>query len=286
MNSLQTVSLEKDLSEDFSITLKDGKQPIENLIINRLIYNQMVFVQKGSGQLRIDDENYGLGIDQLFLFSKGQILSIDPKTVFEGFVVIFRENFWQETPSSESECRPLIFSSLSDNNMLTLPEITSSELSFLFKCLWQEYRKPGYTNKSDVLAAFLKIIMIKIVNMNTVPQKAFDSYDRKLYHKFMDLLNVDSIQSHEVSSYARQMGISMRKLAELSKKYSGKATKDLISSHLTMEAKRLLQFSSMPIKEIAYELNFSTPDQFSHFFKKNTLLSPQNFRTKSILNLS
>ena len=46
MNSLQTVSLEKDLSEDFSIALKDGKQPIENLIINRLIYNQMVFVQK------------------------------------------------------------------------------------------------------------------------------------------------------------------------------------------------------------------------------------------------
>ena len=102
----------------------------------------------------------------------------------------------------------------------------------------------------------------------------------------MDLLNVDSIQSHEVSSYARQMGISMRKLAELSKRYSGKATKDLITSHLTMEAKRLLQFSSMPIKEIAYELNFSTPDQFSHFFKKHTLLSPQNFRTKLILNLS
>jgi AraC-like DNA-binding protein len=48
---------------------------------------------------------------------------------------------------------------------------------------------------------------------------------------------------------------------------------------LISEAKRSLQFSSLPVKEIAFELNFSSPDQFSHFFKKNAQFSPLDYRT-------
>jgi len=44
------------------------------------------------------------------------------------------------------------------------------------------------------------------------------------------------------------------------------------------EAKRSLQFSSNPIKEIAFQLNFATPDQFSHFFKNNAQVSPNDYR--------
>ncbi|NML21852.1 helix-turn-helix domain-containing protein [Pseudoflavitalea sp. G-6-1-2] len=44
------------------------------------------------------------------------------------------------------------------------------------------------------------------------------------------------------------------------------------------EAKRALQFSARPIKEIAYDLSFSTPEQFSHFFKKNTQIAPVDYR--------
>jgi AraC family transcriptional activator of pobA len=70
-----------------------------------------------------------------------------------------------------------------------------------------------------------------------------------------------------VADYANQLGISAQKLTDLTKRCSGRGAKDLINGQLIAEAKRSLQFSSILVKEIAFQLDFSTPDQFSHFFK-------------------
>jgi AraC family transcriptional activator of pobA len=286
MNSVVTVLLEKEVLEDFFITFKDGKQSYENRSVNRLIYNRMIFVQKGSGTVLIDDVNYGLAPGQLFLISKGQVLSYGEETIFEGFSLSFGESFWQKTPSSANNCKAVLFNNASNNQLLPLPNTDYTELNFLFSSLWQEFLKSGYVNKLDALAAYLKIIMIKVANVNASLAKGFDSYEKQQYRKFLELLSVNYRSSHEVSDYARQMGISTRKLAELSKRCSGKGAKDLINGQVIAEAKRSLQFSSMPVKEIAYELNFSTPDQFSHFFKKNASISPQGFRQKFVIGIS
>ena len=284
MDSLIKVLLEKDLLEDFSITFQDGKQFCGNNIINRLVYNRMIFVQEGCGTVQIDDMNYDLADDQLFLISKGQLLSFGADTAFKGFNLSFGDGFWQKSPSSANNCKAVLFNNASNNQLLPLSGNDQIELDFLFKSLCQEFRKPGYVNKPDALAAYLKIIMIKVANVNASLAKGFDSYDKQQYRKFLELLSVNYQSSHEVADYARQMGISARKLAELSKRCSGKGAKDLINGQLIAEAKRLLQFSSRQVKEIAYELNFSTPDQFSHFFKKNASLSPQDYRTRFVMN--
>ena len=63
---------------------------------------------------------------------------------------------------------------------------------------------------------------------------------------------------------------------------AGKGAKELINGQLVAEAKRSLQFSSRPVKEIAYQLHFSTPEQCSHFFKKNAMMSPQDYRARFV----
>ena len=284
MDSLIKVLLEKDLLEDFSIVFQNGKHPCENNMINRLVYNRMIFVQKGSGTVHIDDVNYDLIDDQLFLVSKGQLLAFGVETVFKGFNLSFGEGFWQKSPSSANNCKAVLFNNASNNQLLPLSDTDSADLHFLFHALCKEFVKPGYPNKPDALAAYLKIIMIKVANVNASLAKGFDSYDKQQYRKFLELLSLNYQSSHEVSDYARQMGIPARKLGELSKKCSGKGAKDLINGQLVAEAKRLLQFSSRQVKEIAYELNFSTPDQFSHFFKKNASLSPQDYRMRFVMN--
>jgi AraC-like DNA-binding protein len=121
--------------------------------------------------------------------------------------------------------------------------------------------------------------MIKIANVNASLASGFDNYENKLYRQFIELISEHYQSSHEVAEYSKLLGISARKLADLSKRCSGKGAKELINGQLIAEAKRSLQFSSMPIKEIALQLNFATPDQFSHFFKKNVQVSPKDYRT-------
>ena len=109
--------------------------------------------------------------------------------------------------------------------------------------------------------------------------KGFDSYENQLYAQFLALISKNYKTSREVADYARLLGISARKLTDLSKRCSDRGAKELINGQIIAEAKRSLQFTSNPIKEIAFELNFVTPDQFSHFFKKNTQVSPNDYRS-------
>ena len=124
--------------------------------------------------------------------------------------------------------------------------------------------------------------MIKIANVNALLTKGYDSYENQLYRRFVELVSNQYKTTHEVAWFAKQLDVSARNLTEICKRCSGKGAKDIINGQLIAEAKRSLQFSSMPVKEIAYQLNFSAPDQFSHFFKKNTQLSPNDYRDRFV----
>ena len=286
MDPFIVIPLEKEIPDSFFVSYIDGQLCPETTVAHRLLYNRMILVQSGSGTLHIDDVDYNLSENQLFLMSKGQVLSFSGDCIVSGFNLGFGESFWKKTPSSANNCKAVLFNNASDNQLLSLSTNDRTELCFLFESLWKEFDKSSYINKLDALAAYLKIIMIKVANVNASLAQGFDSYEKQVYRQFLELISVNYHSSHEVSTYAAKMGISARKLTDISKRCSGKGAKDLINGQVIAEAKRSLQFSSRPVKEIAYELNFSTPDQFSHFFKKNTSVSPQDYRIKFVSDAS
>ena len=61
---------------------------------------------------------------------------------------------------------------------------------------------------------------------------------------------------------------------------ANQASKELIHDRLLQEARRLLQFSAVPVSEIGYQLGFTDPAYFSRFFARNAGLSPREFRVK------
>lgn len=171
-----------------------------------------------------------------------------------------------------------MFNNASANQTIPLNHQDNIELISIFKSLWYEYQKEEYINQLDALAAYLKIIMIKIANINHSLSKGFDSYENQTYAQFLELISKNYKTSREVADYADLLGISARKLTDLCKRCSNRGAKELINGQIIAEAKRALQFTSNPVKEIAFQLNFTTAEQFSHFFKKNAQVSPHEYR--------
>ncbi|MCB0458901.1 MAG: AraC family transcriptional regulator, partial [Flavobacteriaceae bacterium] len=62
------------------------------------------------------------------------------------------------------------------------------------------------------------------------------------------------------------------------KEVSGKSTSQLINEIVVMEAKIMLDNPKLTISQIAQELQFSNQSFFGKFFKKNTGISPSNYR--------
>ena len=268
---------ENKVYDFFRVGRRDNFFPA-NTAAHRLSHHHIFFIERGSGSLQIDDRNFSISNRQLFLLSKGQVYKFDKPGKFSGFELSFDDFFWEKSPASANNCKAVLFNDASLNQLIPLGEDDAIELSFLCGTLLSEYLKDEYINKPDALAAFLKIIMIKIANVNASLANAFDSFEKQAYRKFIALIGRNYQTSHDVSHYADQLGITSRKLTELCKRHSGKGAKDLINGYLIAEAKRSLQFSTAPVKEVSFRLNFSTPEQFSHFFKKHTRISPQQYR--------
>jgi AraC family transcriptional activator of pobA len=81
-----------------------------------------------------------------------------------------------------------------------------------------------------------------------------------------------------VSYCAEKLFLSPNYLGDLLKKETGKSALEHIQLKLIDAAKEKIYDSSKPISEIAYELGFKYPQHFTRMFKKNTGLSPNEFR--------
>lgn len=244
----------------------------------RASLHTLLLVEKGSGSIRIDGIRYALSANDLFLLSQGQVYAFSEKSSGRGYVLQFSDSFWDKTPISARNCKASLFNDARLNQHLALSPAEAEDVLNVLRNAWKEYRQNDYSNKPDVLAAYLKIIVIKIANINALLSQETNNYHYKIYQRFNELVSSSHYQLHDVASYAKQLGVSSRKLAESCKQYGGKGAKEIIDAQIVAEAKRLLQFTSQPIKAIAAALHFSNPYQFSNFFKKQTNLSPQAYK--------
>ena len=77
---------------------------------------------------------------------------------------------------------------------------------------------------------------------------------------------------------ADKLFLSPNYLGDLLKKETGKSAQEHIQYKLIEIAKEKIFDSSKSISDIAYELGFKYPQHFTRMFKKNTGLSPNEFR--------
>ena len=81
-----------------------------------------------------------------------------------------------------------------------------------------------------------------------------------------------------IQQIAIELGISYSNLRKLFKEYTGIAPAMYQQDLRLQRAKELLATTNISIKEIAYKLNFDSPDYFSSKFKIKTGVKPSDFR--------
>lgn len=88
-------------------------------------------------------------------------------------------------------------------------------------------------------------------------------------------------QGTTIQQIASDLGVSYSNFRKLFKEYTG-ISPALYQQDLKLQrAKELLSTTSKSIKEIAYALNFDSPDYFSSKFRNKTGMKPSDFRNQS-----
>jgi AraC-like DNA-binding protein len=104
-----------------------------------------------------------------------------------------------------------------------------------------------------------------------------------LFLKFLELVRANFEHNYPLSQFAKMLGATEAQLNEQSKLHTGRTAQNVIYGLIASEAKRLLIYQNLSVKEVAYQLGFNDPFYFSNFFKRHASISPKSYQEKYAL---
>ena len=166
------------------------------------------------------------------------------------------------------------------------------DLMGIFDCIYEEYNSDEKEGSIEIMASAILILFMKIKRLHlkyiaantTLDDNATLKKVDTLSNRFLKLLQEDNqIENSETIEYniayfASKLAVHQNYLSSKLKSETGKSAKEHLDAKIIHTAKTLLQQTDLPIKKIASNLNFKESSHFNNFFKKQTLVTPNQFR--------
>lgn len=108
--------------------------------------------------------------------------------------------------------------------------------------------------------------------------EASSGRSRTLVDQFIKLVSEYHTSQRNVGFYAEKLCLTPKYLSRVIRDATGKSAPEWIDTYVILEAKNLLKYSGLAIKEIVYKLNFPNQSVFYKFFKARTGMTPSEYR--------
>lgn len=266
-------------SSSFSIVRSEGALPYEAdvLLPHRKAYYMLVFVKHTSGRHWVDAVPYVRKDHTLYFSSPSQMLVKEEPTPFWGTRLTFTSEFLALQQHAALRSLPLI-QNPHHGHELRLTTADEAIVDDLLAKLEAEHRRPGEW-QHQMLSAYLLVLLTYLSRLYTEQFPGDEpSADQRLLRTYQASIEAHFRELHEVSAYAALLHISAGHLSEVVKAQSGKSAIKHLHERLVLEAKRLLFYTPQSLKELAFGLGFSDASYFNRFFKRETGLTPADYR--------
>ena len=240
----------------------------------------IILFTQGSGKHFIDFEEYEIAPNTLFFLKPGQVHSWELSEDIEGYILFHDEEFLLLSPETERDIYQILAYSLNHSPLYTLSN-TEQFVSLYQNMLEESVATKKY--KRSYIMHLMGIMYIQMGRMMNTSEYASLPIKNN-YIRNLELLIDKNFKTWKTpSDYSAHLNISTAHLNSLSQNEFGKSTRQLINDRIILEAKRLLTYSNLQIKQVGDELNFNDISYFIRFFKKQTGDTPEKFR-KAIQN--
>ncbi len=238
---------------------------------------QLVFVKetKGGNHL-IDFKRYELVDGRLFLIGPGQAHqrhSLQER----GVLLFFSESFLQTTGITAHDAL-ILFGAVYQHPYLDLNEDLQDLCLQLTHLIALELKQPAPSHA--ILSRYLFILLNYLLRECRIEiSKLTPARHSERLFKLSSLIEDNFLNHKPISFYADALDITPKHLNNLCRQYLHTTVADMQNARLLLESKRLLHFTSLSVKEIAYQLGFDDVSYFVRFFKRWERVTPLHFRT-------
>ncbi|MDX2250204.1 MAG: AraC family transcriptional regulator [Bacteroidia bacterium] len=255
--------------------------PRETHIPHRHPFYEICFFIQGSGESEMDFHRSVIHSPGLHFIGPGRVHRIEGDAESLGYVIAFTREFFctEETERRLLDDAPF-FKANATEPAIILKEDDFSYFRSIMENMVRDYLYAS-SHTESLLRAWLKILLIRSVDLyrqQTTSPNSAEIHARYIVEKFQQLLENHYETDHQVGQYASRLSITPDHLNRLTRQALGKKASEMILDRIILEIKRLLLFSNLNAKEIAYRLNFSDPSYFGRIFRKKTGHTPSSFR--------
>lgn len=238
-------------------------------------------------------ENYSLTIDfkkytttspSLFFINSNQYLQIEKEGQAPGYFMYYNRDFYcVQIHDAEVACDGLLFNNIFEMPMTVLPQKEAPLVEGIYSQIQEEFDAPD-ASQEEMIRTYLKQLIIKATRiwkvqqlgvLNTEPSKEMD-----FFRDFSRLVEIHFRAKHTVADYADILGVAPKTLSNKFNRLELTQPNDIIKDRIMLEAKRLLGYSSLSVKEIAYQLGYEDPAYFNRLFTSKVGDTPSNFKKK------
>ncbi len=296
IKALAPIIEEMSIGNDFVICEVSGKRMEKSeAILKTLQYPVrfdgfiIFFLKKGHFTIDVNLNSYELRENSLMIQVPGNIIKVtkfneerlgDAEMIFvlisKEFMSGIRFDFLKVFQDSMR---------LLDNPCITLDESQIALANDYFNLARKIISAP-FTNKREIIGSLLTSLTYlstdvwkqKIDEARKKTDSQRNARLNQVFERFIALVNEYHCSERGMAFYADKLCLTPKYLSKLIKQASGRSAPDWIDEFVILEAKNLLKYTNMAIKEIVFQLHFPNQSVFYKFFKAHTGMTPSEYR--------
>jgi len=249
-------------------------------------YFSFLFIKDGIGKYTIDEHSFQVTPHSIYFTNPSNYRTFSWEKIEEIYLITFDETFLKKYIDKDVfQDFPFLLTETIQPKIVTDDFYQSVESIYLQ--IHQEYISQS-SSKYKIIGHLLAVLLYKIkeyfwLDYNPIYEgnrssQIVKSFKQLLEKHYRDLSTGKAEIAFRVQDYASAQNLNPNYLSNVIKTKTGKPIATWIADKTIVEAKSLLQNSTISIKEITYKLGFSETAHFSNFFKKHTQTSPIQYR--------
>lgn len=251
----------------------DDEQAVTIDQVHQDNYYVFLFIEEGKYKVCIDFKEYELDEASIAFITPGQVhFIIDYKNVIGYFLAIdtllvndtFKEVF-EEVSTSK--------------NIIVPDKDVFQDLKYCLSILNKKIQTQQNALTQNLIYALTSsyIGLIAGIYSNNV-SNFFRKRPAIITHQFKKILTTNYKTIKSPTEYATKLNISLSYLNEAVKGTTGFSVSHLIQNEVILQAKRLLFYTDLSVKEVAIELGYDDYAYFTRLFTQATKTPPTLFR--------
>jgi len=241
---------------------------------------ELAYFVQGNGRLCVQPTEHPISARTVVCIPPQRLHCLRPGEDARGYLLSFSSQFVHNAGDGGDllVCSNMLDAFTVHLRVLQLNAAFSSELEDILAMLCREYES-CLPRRTEVLSGLLKIFLVCLARL-----PGFAEVERPRNRKavltgdFFSLLEKEYMSKRMVADYAENLSVTPSYLNEAVKSVSGYPASHHIQQRVILEAKRLVTYSDVPMKEIAFRLGFVDISHFSKFFKNFAGVNFRAFR--------